>query len=666
MAAGVDSRYPGSHSVGRGRATGKAAGGGDDAMRIPGAGRDPETRLPETESPGETAKTAAPARGAPASPTSPTSPTSPASAAAASSGSGATPASALGVDALALRRKKLEAAAGRGPAERVAPPAPGADPALRAAFDGIAAPAGPATTQRLDGNVEAFASRWRTLEGAKQSIDTTYFFVDDDIFGYAYLGMLLKKAKEGLSVRVMMDDTGNIGGKGLRGTTRDEDLLQELVSVAPERVRVGIFNPLLTKDPTSIASLASSNHDKLAIADGKVVETGGRNIGSDYFSDPKDRKGVFRDTDIRIESATAARSATLAFEREFEDDDTKKIGPDRFGNWKKHDAELLGAHLMMDAWLKAPPLSEAEKAAIRSGGPAAQKHADEALARALASLPKNGVTREPSRAELERLKKLSKDLVSNPELRGSYGAQPRTFAGEVKVIDRTAATTENGVNETSEALLSLIAGARDSITIHNPYVVMTDKALEALAAAGKRGVKIDIITNSPVSTDSTVTQAFFLQDWPLILAKVPNARILVATGDQKHHAKSFVIDGALTGISTYNADWLSARVNSEEVALTWSEPFARDTLASYKEALADPEHGFVEYRIARDEQGRAIVKNGKPVVVYGPENHCPKEMLEAYEGRIARWSFLRDKLDALAPLRRPKLDPARDPIVVVP
>jgi phosphatidylserine/phosphatidylglycerophosphate/cardiolipin synthase-like enzyme len=163
-----------------------------------------------------------------------------------------------------------------------------------------------------------------------------------------------------------------------------------------------------------------------------------------------------------------------------------------------------------------------------------------------------------------------------------------------------------------------------------------------------------------------MTAAGASEDWPLILAKVPNARILVATGDQKQHGKTFVIDGALTGVSTYNADWLSARVNSEEVALSWSKLFAADTLKRYEDLLADPEHGFVEYKIKRDEQGRALVKGGQPIVEYGPENHCPKDVLEKLDKERALLTYARDHLESLSPLRRPKLDPAKDPIHVVP
>lgn len=542
---------------------------------------------------------------------------------------------------------------------------------LRAAFDRIEAPAGEAKTYRMDRNVDAFASRWKTLEGAKKSFDTTYFIWEDDIFGKAYLGHMLKKAKEGVRIRGMMDATGDAAGaKGFKATFRGQDYLQELVNVDPKRVEIGIYNPVLKKidDVGNLSQLVASNHDKLAIADGKIFETGGRNMAAHYYSDPKDHKGVYRDTDIHVESEVAARSATKAFEDEFKNDDVVyRVKPDRFGNWSKKDIELLGAASMMDHWLKAPPLSEAEKDALRAGDKATvEKFAKEAIDHALADLKKQGVTRKPSGRDMDALRKLAGELVSNPELRGSYRTERPKIAGEVKVIDRVSSANAIGKNEIGDALIAIIDGAQESIEIHNPYVVMTERGLDALERAGERGVDIKIITNSPESTDSALTQAFFLEDWPMILARVPNSRILVATGDQKHHAKSFVVDGVLTGVSTYNADWISARVNSEVIALTWSEEFARDTLASYDETIADKAHDFVEYRIKRDPDGKALVKDGKPIIEFGPADHTPKEKLEGMLKHLrGAASWARHELDALEPLRHRPLDPAKDNIRIV-
>jgi phosphatidylserine/phosphatidylglycerophosphate/cardiolipin synthase-like enzyme len=544
--------------------------------------------------------------------------------------------------------------------------AAGENAKLRKTFDEINVPAGPAVTYRMDKNTDAFASRWKTLEGAKKSFDTTYFIWERDVFGYAYMGHMLKKAKEGVAIRGMIDATGDaFGMKGFKGTFRGQDYLQELVGVDPKRVQFAIFNPVLKKDPTSLAAIVSSNHDKLAIADGAVVETGGRNMAAHYYSDPKDHKGVYRDTDIHIESSVAGKSATKAFEAEFKDDNTEMVKPEMFGNWVKRDIELLGAYEMMDAWLKAPDLSDAEKDALRKGGPAAERAADALVKAAVAKLPESGIKREPSRSDLKFLKERALELVSNPELRGTYDNERKPMRTEVKFLDKVSATTV-GENQISDNMIKLIDSAQESIYIHNPYVVLTDRALDALERAGKRGVEVIIGTNSPESSDSAITQAYFLEDWPMILARVPNSRIIVATGDQKHHSKTFVVDGTLTGISTFNADWISARVNSEDMALTWSKEFAEDTVRSYRAAIDDPEHGAVEYKIKRDAEGRALVKDGKPIVEFGPENHVPKETLEGMYKRLRPVAnFMREKLDGLESLNHRPLDPAKDNIKIV-
>src|SRR6476661_7796006 len=107
--------------------------------------------------------------------------------------------------------------------------------------------------------------------------------------------------------------------------------------------------------------------------------------------------------------------------------------------------------------------------------------------------------------------------------------------------------------------------------------------MKALEHASARGVEIDIITNSPLSTDSDVTQAFFLEDWQTILARCPTAHIYVATGHQKFHTKSAVVDGEDAFVSTYNLDLLSGYVNSEVGAIVKSKDFAGDLLRAFND-----------------------------------------------------------------------------------
>jgi phosphatidylserine/phosphatidylglycerophosphate/cardiolipin synthase-like enzyme len=319
---------------------------------------------------------------------------------------------------------------------------------------------------------------------------------------------------------------------------------------------------------------------------------------------------------------------------------------------------------MMDDWLKAPPFSEAEKAEIRSSHEPPKAHVDAVVEQVLAKLPAQGITREPSNREIKALRELASQLVSNPELRGKGATKHESIDGEIRLLDSVSAAGD-GNNEISPALIKLIGSAKESILIHNPYIVLTDTALEALADAGKRGVKITFGTNSPESTDSALTQAYFQEDWPLILARVPNSRIITATGDQKHHAKTFVVDGVLSGISTYNADWISARVNSEVVTLDWSKEFAKDTIASYEAMVDNPEHDMVEYNILRDESGRALVLDGKPVITFGPQDHTEAKDLKKYGILRKGANWARANISALSPIMHEPLSEASDPVRMI-
>ncbi len=537
---------------------------------------------------------------------------------------------------------------------------------LRAAFDAIAAPGDKCRAYRIDRNVDAFASRWKTLAAARSSFDTTYFIWEKDVFGFAFLGHLLKKARDGVAVRGMFDAFGDpLGKHGFKGSGRGQDYLQELVGVDPARVRFGVFYPLYKKRPSSLKRLLVSNHDKLAIADRNVVETGGRNMSRHYFSDPLDLDRVFLDTDIHVESEVVAASATAAFDAEYDESFVQFIKPDRFGNWIRRDLVLLGAYLMMDEWLRAPTMSSEEKNQVRGDDSGRSSRAAAVIEGVLHALPGVGVDRRPLDRELKVLKALAEELVDNVELRGAARLEPRWFDGEVKIVDNVS-TFSGGERRIGGALRSLIAAAARSIYIHNPYVVLSDDAIDTLAEAGRRGVEIVFGTNSPLSSDSALTQAFFLDDWPSILARVPNARFLAAAGAQRHHSKTFVVDGVLTGISSFNADWLSEQVNSEVVTLHWSSAFAADTVAGYRRGIDDEVQAFVEYSVARNDDGRALVRDGEPVVAFGPEDHVPEEVLSKKFALLRpALRFARRILPSLRPLRHRALDPGLDPIQVV-
>ena len=544
--------------------------------------------------------------------------------------------------------------------EAVAPPR---EPvATRVAFEALAAPGGPAKARLLSDGLDAWNARLELIESAKTSLDASYFILEKDPYGYAFLGALLKKQLEGVKVRVSTDAMADtFGTHGFKMPLRGKDFLQELVNHGAEAY---VYHPVHERFTDALkgeyAPLAS-NHDKILVADGRAGITGGRNVAQDYFASPKDLKGAWRDMDVLLEGKGAAAGLTASFDAELVNGGASQpVNKDLFGNWDKKDLQLLGAYELMDAWTKAPAFSEAEKATLRGSEPAraelASKLTDEALARAQAFLPP-ALRRTPSDADRAFVRAQADGLAMHLETRGSrvrYDAvgAAGTRQTEVKIIDQTSAAAGKRQNGMAPALTALVEGAKKRIVVENPYVVLTQDMMSALERASARGVQVDIITNSPLSTDSDVTQAFFLEDWKTILARCPTARIFVATGDRKFHSKSAVIDDDEAVISTYNLDLLSGYVNGEVGAVVKSRELAQDLLGAFEEDKKDPANGFLEYRIQRDADGKAVLKDGEPVAVFGPEDHLPAEVQEAYRGKRNLWgNWVRNHVPQFQPLR---------------
>ena len=541
-------------------------------------------------------------------------------------------------------------------------------PTLREAFDKIHNAGGLGKARLLDGNAESWNARWKVIESAKDSLNTQYFCWDHDVFGKAMLGHIYKKASlEGIKTRIMVDASGDtFGTRGFKAHIGGRDYLQEVTALPNAEAKVyhphykKLINGLLNPGKNYIAA---SNHDKILEVDGARAITGGRNIGYEYFVDPKDVSGAWRDTDVYVESEASAHALRDAFEVEYSAPwINEEVRPDVLGNWVKRDLELLGAYSIMDDWLKGEPLPESAKDKLRDSEEYRAEVAQDVFQQVLKKLPEVGAQREPGRREKKRLLELAQEIVRYPELKGTYHAPETPIRdAEIKILDRTSVVS-TAQDQMGQQLVNLARSAQKKILIENPYIVLTKNLLKELQDAGKRGVEIQLGTNSPSSTDSAVTQAFFLEDWPKILATTPNMKLYVATGDRKLHAKVGVIDDEASLVSTYNLDLLSSEVNSEVGALIWSKEFAQDTYTGFVADFEDERNGVREYTILRDDKGTPIRSDGKPVldeqgelinspdITYGPANHLSQEVLDKYAKKTSRWNKLRQWLPSLGSL----------------
>lgn len=480
---------------------------------------------------------------------------------------------------------------------------------LEDAFEILPGRAFRAKVQLLSGNAESWAARWRLLDSAQETLDVAYFIVEDDPFGMALLGHLYKKALEGVRVRLLMDARGS--GR-IATPFMGRDVLQELVDTG--NVDVRIYNPPLPRVTDAVVSLSlvptiASNHDKILIADKRRAILGGRNVSTLYFVHPNELPTATLDADMLLEGDECVADLHELFLDEFYAKRTEVIGADAI-NLDQQAAELLLHYHSMDAFLRGRPEGLPLK------GDAAvllEAQANEAL-----GTPPPWVVRKKVRRYLDELALYRSVYDVIDEDAGPW------HGGRVSLL-RSGSRASEFTLDVATGVLQALAGARERVSIQTPYFILTWDMLHTLEDLAARGVEVSVLTNSPRSSDNAASQAFFIDEWPEIMARVPTLRLFVLASDQLMHAKRLVLDDELTLLGTFNFDPLSARVNSEVVAAVWSRGFAAENLSEMSARLEG--HDVYEYTIARAPDGSALryppghPLAGRVIVRFGPRDH---------------------------------------------
>ncbi|MGM0598880.1 MAG: phospholipase D-like domain-containing protein [Candidatus Rifleibacteriota bacterium] len=433
---------------------------------------------------------------------------------------------------------------------------------------------GTADVRLVYNNNDAWYARWKLLQEARHSIDIQYFIVDKDIFGMSMLGALLKKAKEGVKIRLMLDSRGT---KQLTRKLMGQDLLQELTEMPNCKVKV--FNPVHTNLLTGlmdIRKIMASNHDKIFIVDKEFAMVGGRNISKDYFVGPVDHPEGYRDCDVVIRDAEVARQLDFAFDEEFAKLKTFPISEELWGNIDVMTAELNAAYDAMYSHI----LNE-----------------------------KLRVSPNVKKDYLNSAKEYLIELSPYKNMRDFSGFRLMSNSVEApaKIIDKHSLGGPR--DDITDEMVKYIDGCRKEVLIQNPYVVLTDRIFAALQRAGRRDVSVKIHTNSPYSTDSLATQAMFYADWKKALSEIPNCHIYVYYGKRKLHAKNWVFDGKIGIVGTYNLDYMSEQINSEVVAAVKSGEFAGELRNEIYKDINDSK----EYKVSIDDEGKIDA-------VFGPDD----------------------------------------------
>ena len=163
---------------------------------------------------------------------------------------------------------------------------------------------------RHDEALDSLALKIWLIENAQHTVDVTYYIFKNDLVGYAVLGALCNAVKRGVDVRIMVDSIGSMrpGHSDIRAVeTCAEDAgfmrnAEGRLTTKKARVQVVVFNAI------SKLQFNRRSHDKLLVVDGffpdrAAVVTGGRNISLDYYginADGTEDLDAFRDLEILI------------------------------------------------------------------------------------------------------------------------------------------------------------------------------------------------------------------------------------------------------------------------------------------------------------------------------------------------------------------------------
>jgi len=139
----------------------------------------------------------------------------------------------------------------------------------------------------LKNGEEKFPAVMEAIENAKDHIHIEYYIYSNDDIGGPLGDLLIRKANEGLRVRIIVDGVGSLG---LRRKFFNK--------LRQGGVEIHEFMPVLF--PSFTSKINYRNHRKIIVIDGAIGFTGGINLDDRYLNNGK--HGLYwRDTHLKIE-----------------------------------------------------------------------------------------------------------------------------------------------------------------------------------------------------------------------------------------------------------------------------------------------------------------------------------------------------------------------------
>jgi cardiolipin synthase len=149
---------------------------------------------------------------------------------------------------------------------------------------------------------QALESLWESIDSAEHELILCTFIIGHDAVGRALIARLIRKARAGVRVRLMIDGVGRMMGGWVN--------LRTLKAAGVQVVLQGQILHMPFKHQANMR-----NHRKLLVADGTRLWCGGRNFAAAYF-EGDGKHEPWRDLSFDLEGPLAAQAREL-FERDW-------------------------------------------------------------------------------------------------------------------------------------------------------------------------------------------------------------------------------------------------------------------------------------------------------------------------------------------------------------
>ena len=416
---------------------------------------------------------------------------------------------------------------------------------------------------------QALQMRIALARSATKTLDMQYYIADGDTTGKLVLAAAFHAADRGVRVRLLVDD---LNFKRIDSTMAALD--------THPNIEVRVFNPFGSAQRsmfqrtvnvfTQIDHFDRRMHNKAMIADNQVAIVGGRNLSDAYFG--ADQALAFRDLDVFAAGPIVPHIST-SFDEFWNSPDAYPLSVLNGQHFKKADL-----HAARDA--------------LRADWPA-DVHVHHAM-------PSDGTSLAVQ--------------VAQRQLQLTWATAE--FRGDTP--NKITAPSDAYRSPPMHALIDALRTAQHEVLILSPYFVPHDAGVKLLGELTKRGVHVDVLTNSMASTDAIPVQAGYgpyrvplLEDGVDLYEYKPLHKtrgmhevhergepFAASKSRTALHAKVYVVDRSTLVIGSMNLDPRSAHLNTE-LALFIHSPLLADQVAqwfdkaislsaSYRLSLATP------------------------------------------------------------------------------